>query len=121
MAQFSDLVGKTIVLIRGCEKGSTAIRIECNDGIVFELSHDQEGCEEVMVEDVWGDVSDIIESEILFAEETSYEYRVREEAYFGEQTWTFCKLGTINGWLDIRWWGVSNGYYSTDVGFFEVK
>ena len=119
---FSELKGKTLKDIRGLEAGNDNVRFITEDGDVYRMFHDQECCESVYIEDVCGDVDDLIGSEILMAEEASNycgeEGKLSE--YDDSYTWTFYKLATIKGYVTIRWYGTSNGYYSEDVDFEKV-
>lgn len=83
------------------------------------MFHDQDCCEHVSIEDVQGDVEDLIGSPILLAEKVTnsetYPDGVPKSDYTESFTWTFYKLATIKGSVTIRWLGESNGYYSEDV------
>jgi hypothetical protein len=80
------------------------------DGRVFTLEHIQDCCEHVYIESIVGDLPDLVDSEILRAnEETQYD----PDTEYGE--WTFYKLATCKGYVDIRFYGSSNGYYGVGV------
>lgn len=121
--KFSDLLGKTIVAINGAARGSDEISFTTSDGDIFALMHEQDCCESVTVEDVTGNVDDLLNPPITMADESSNSqddpvgFSVPE--YRDSFTWTFYKLATVKGYMDIRWYGESNGYYSEAVSFVE--
>lgn len=120
--EFKDLIGKTLTRIDG-KAGDDEIVFHCADGAVFKLYHCQDCCEWVSVESITGDIADLIGSPILIAEEASSDQTPEGFTHEYEpesQTWTFYKLATIKGYVDIRWFGSSNGYYSESVFFVQV-
>ena len=122
MRSVKELEGKTITKI---DKSHNEINFHCESGEVYTMYHDQECCEYVTIEDICGDLDDLIGSPILIAEEnknakpiTDADKQKTEEANeCGTCTWTFYKFATKNGYVDIRWFGESNGYYSESVDF----
>lgn len=121
MTEFKELVGKTIKSIEGMREGSEEIIFECTDGSKYKMYHSQDCCEVVSVEDVYGDVEDLLGSEIIIAEENSNSEGPRKCESDDSYTWTFYKLATKKGYVDIRWYGTSNGYYSEGVDFEKIK
>jgi len=86
-------------------------------GKVFTLEHNQSCCESVYIESVVGDLQDLVGNPILLAEEVNNASNVNldnDESF----TWTFYKLATIKGYVDIRWYGSSNGYYSEEASLY---
>lgn len=81
----------------------------------FKFHHEQDCCENVYIEDVVGDINDLVGNPILLAEEVSSEDEPAPSKYTESFTWTFYKFATIKGYVDIRWLGESNGYYSESV------
>lgn len=119
---FDVLKGKIIKKIIGLEKDCEEVVFTCLDGSVYAMYHEHECCESVSIEDVCGDVTDLLNVPILVAEESTKEGETRSEyESYKSETWTFYKLATIKGSVDIRWYGTSNGYYSERVRFILVK
>ena len=117
--KIEGLIGKTLVSIVGMEEGSEEIIFTTFDGKQYKMYHEQDCCESVTVDDVCGDVMDLIGSPLISAEEgTSEENPPDVNIEYQESfTWTFYHFATIKGYLDLRWYGESNGYYSESVTF----
>jgi hypothetical protein len=117
---FSVLLGKTCTAVT---KSEDEVVFTCNDGTKYRLYHNQDCCESVTVEDVIGDLDDLVGAPILMAEEVCSQDNPEDvvKEYQDCFTWTFYKLATIKGYVTIRWYGESNGYYSESVDFEEIK
>lgn len=81
----------------------------------FTFWHDQDCCENVYIESIVGDLSDLENSPILLAEESTNDATSFEGRHYDSATWTFYKFATRKGYVDVRWIGISNGYYSECV------
>lgn len=112
------LVGLTLTRVVG-EVGGDAIIFESQDGRKFRLYHVQDCCECVLVEDICGNLSDLVGTPIIRAEEVQGEIPVGFECS-ESCTWTFYKIDTVKGGVTIRWLGESNGYYSESVDFGQL-
>src|SRR5471032_2797784 len=105
----SALLGKTLTRANG-EVGGDLLVFETDDGETYQMYHDQNCCENVYIESIVGDLQDLVGSSLLVAEEICNDSEDKE--YGQSQTWTFYKFATVKGYVDIRWIGESNGYYS---------
>ena len=115
------ILGKTMRRAwRGEYWGNDALYFEQEDGEVFVLTHLQECCEWVYIESVDGDLEDLVGAPLLMAEEA---IDTNESNYGSDasMTYTFYKLATTKGYVTIRFYGGSNGYYSERVDWFYLS
>ena len=115
------LKGMTLKSITGLRCGSSEVVFENYSGQLFRMFHYQDCCESVTVEDVVGDVEDLIGSAIVRAEERSNGVQDIKDGYGDVEQWTFYELATNRGSVTVRWYGTSNGYYGTGVSFEELS
>lgn len=122
MNDVSEMLGKILVEIIGMEPESEEIIFKCSDGTSYTMYHDQSCCEYVRVEDVIGDVEDLIGFPLLMCEDVSNDNEDPDydKEYDFSYTWTWYKFATIKGYVTVRWLGESNGCYSEFVDFKEV-
>lgn len=116
MAKFSDLLGKTLKNINIPNKEKIHFYTTCDK--YYLMYHKQDCCESVTIEDICGDIADLIGNPILSAYESTSE---GDDEIYDSSTWTFYVLSTVKGSVTIRWFGGSNGYYSETVDFEERK
>ena len=124
-AKIEDLLGKTLVKIEKLEDDKELIfHTETQS---YKMFHEQSCCECVYIEDICGDLDDLLGSPIVEAESVGEENGeipegvVEQPEYEDSYTWTFYKLRTAKGCVTIRWFGESNGCYSEEVSFFLVE
>ena len=121
-AKIEDMLGKTLIGV-DINEGRDVIDFATTDGEKFRLYHTQDCCETVSLNEVIGDMMDLIGSPLLEAEcvESENDAYPKPDDYSESWTWTFYKLGTIKGRVTLRWLGESNGYYSERVDFDKVS
>lgn len=114
--RINKMVGKTFVEIKKDEDELTFITEE---GEKFVFGHLQDCCESVSIEDICGDLNDLLNTPLLKAEESTSRDNPSDitKDYQDSFTWTFYHFATIKGYVTVRWYGESNGYYSESVDF----
>jgi hypothetical protein len=113
MSNIKDLLGQT--LTNAENKDNLGILLTNVDGKAWKLCPEQE---DVRIEEIIGDLTNLIGNPILMAEEVSGKRMPGKTTASG--TWTFYKLATIRGYVTIRFLGTSNGFYSESVSLVEL-
>ena len=111
-----ELKGKTLIKI---EQEEEKINFHVSDGSIYTMSHQQDCCEYVCVEDINGDLDDLVGYPLLQANEATSDGTGHNGCESG--TWTLYKFATIKGYVTIRWFGTSNGYYSEGVDVYKTR
>lgn len=116
--EITELVGQNIVNVaRRDLHGLEALELTAEDGRVFRFHHLQDCCESVSIEDVCGDLYDLI-GVIVEATES---VKAEPEHDYGVGAWTFYRFSTSKGTVTVRWYGESNGYYSVGVDLTIIE
>jgi hypothetical protein len=134
--EIKDLIGKTLTKVIRSENELIFV---VSDGTKYKMYHENDCCESVYIDDINGDLEDLTGTPILLAEEVSnkdfenafiakfkkvegFSYKKDDEGNYEPDsfTWTFYKIATIKGYVDIRWYGESNGCYSESVDFRKM-
>lgn len=111
----SEFVGMVFTNIKLSDDKET-LTFKTNDNRTFKMYHEQNCCEYVRLEDVCGELEFLIETPILSAEEVTKDDENASES----GTWTFYHINTAKGYVTLRWYGESNGYYSESVDIREI-
>lgn len=119
-----DAVGNIPIEITGMEKGSNLIKIKFQNGMTLVFEHAQECCEVVDIDDIVGDPKDLLNTPLLLIEESQSPMLNRKTLFdslgYESCTWTFYRFASVKGYVDVRWMGSSNGYYSESVDYYFV-
>ena len=115
--EMSELIGKVFNEVYA---ENDAIYFK-NDAETYVLQHDQECCENVTIDDICGDLHNLEGAEITFSDRSTNSDNPKKNDDDYSFTWTFFKFATIKGWVDIRFYGTSNGYYSEDADLYKYE
>jgi len=115
--EFKDLEGKKILAVTHIDD---EIRFVTDSG-TYKQYHYQDCCESVTVEEIIGDLADLIDETVVEARVEVNTDEPSTDNDSGSHTWTFYIIRTNKSTVTIRWYGTSNGYYSESVDFVKVS
>lgn len=116
--EFDAMIGVTMTSVKA-DPYNDALIFVAEDGRRFEFFHHQDCCESVRIEEVIGDLRDLVGSPLVLAEEVDNK-DAPEPKNAESYTWTFYRFGTAKGYVTVRFLGESNGYYGEGVSFHVI-
>ena len=123
-SRVEDMLGKTIIkIVKNTKEKNISDRLTfwTSDGYRYEMYHEYDCSEWVYLEDINGDLDDLLGRPMLQSESVTDNKDKRGRDFSESFTWTFYKFATIRGYVTLRWLGESNGYYSEDVSIFKTE
>jgi hypothetical protein len=106
---FESLKDKIIKNIKINTKEDEILFIDSDDK-KYLMWHDQDFNERMYIENICGDLDDILNSPILFVDETIIDNKESHEKF------TFYRLATTKGSVTVRWCGEYNSRSSVSFG-----
>ena len=120
LSPLEELLGRTLRSVT--RNGNDSIDFESLDGVRWRMYYEPDCCASCSIEDVVGNLEDLVGAPIAMAEESTNSDTPRESEYHDESyTWTFYRFATTKGYVTVRWYGSSNGYYSESATFCRVS
>jgi hypothetical protein len=119
MSELSEMIGVTMRSV--VNDNNERLTFTAEDGREWVLYHSQDCCESVNIEDITGNLDDLVGAPLTVSREDNSPDPVdafKDRGYTPESfTWTFYSFATRKGHVVVRWLGESNGYYSESVSF----
>lgn len=113
MRVFDSMIG---VVFASVSRDGGALIFRTEAGKEFKFHHHQDCCESVVIDDIVGDLSDLVGVPLTMAEEVDSDPDVDPLSdEYGSHTWTFYKFASAKGFVTVKFLGTSNGYYSERV------
>jgi len=90
-----DLKGRVLTRVEKID--SDELRFYLTDDHYIKMYHQQDCCESVTIEDIVGDLDDLVGTPLLLAEEVDNYDQEPNEEYYESYTWTYYRFRTIKG------------------------
>lgn len=117
----AEIVGLTMVSVtRSKTNWEDEVVFVADTGERWRMYYEQDCCASCDIEDITGDLSDLVGAPIAMAE-LVFSSTDPKDDYKESFTWSYYKFGTTKGYVTIRWYGASNGYYSETASFLRIK
>ena len=113
----SILVGKKITNI---DDRCDGYLFHTDDNKIYLMSHRQNCCESVGVQDISGNLQDLVGEVVSYADSDCETPPGEDVSHYDSFTFTNFHIKSGQIYVKITWLGTSNGYYGEGVDFEEI-